>query len=260
MKFRSAAVIAVAAGVLVATAACSSGSGAGSGSGASGSSSTPAASKAASAKTWTADELPPLLQTAAKQVGVTGTVLDNAQVQSKISSAGGANGISSLLSQSGITISPASCKQIITDNLSTTPPAGTVNSMLTYGSNAVFVTTEAGKSLPASLTTDAQKKQEQALSECGSMKLSLTESGQTISIPLTIKKVDVSTDADQTYAYQETVTLPAAAGGTSTAIEIVSAISGNLVITSEAASGSTATASAVSPAAIINAVIAASKK
>ncbi len=264
MKFRTITVVAASVGILLAATACSSGSGG------TGSASSPSASKtaAAAAKTYTASDLPPILTTAEKSLGITGTVLDDTQVQAKLKQAKGSNGISTLLSQSGVTISPAACKQIVTDNLSATPPTGTINSLLSYGPSAVFVTSVSGKKLPTSLTTDAQSKQAKALSECGSMKVSVTEGGQTVTIPLTIKKIDVTTDADQTYAYEETVTTPSATGGAGTpvSIEIVSAISGNLVITAEQASGATtaaATASASpSPSAadVINAVIAAAKK
>jgi hypothetical protein len=264
VKLRTATVVVASVGVLLAATACSSGTSG------SGSSAAPAASKtaAASARTYTADDLPTILTTAEKKVGLSGTILDNAQVQAKLKQSGGLGGLSSLLGQSGVTFSPASCGQLIKDNLSTTPPSGSIDSVLTYGTNSVTVTSVAGKKLPATLTTDQTAKQAKVLSQCGSMKISVTESGQTISIPLTLKKVSVSTDAEKTNAIEETITTPSATGGAGTpvAIRIITAVQGNLLIVGESTSAS-ATTTASTPSAsptvpivdVIDAVVAAAK-
>jgi hypothetical protein len=266
VKLRTATVVVASVGILLAATACSSG---GSSTG-SGSSATPAASKtaAASSKTYTADDLPAILTTAEKKVGLSGTILDNEQVQAKIKQAGGLGGISSLLGQTGVKFSPASCGQLIKDNLSTTPPADSIDSILTYGTNSVTVTSIAGKKLPATFTSDQIAKQAKVISQCGSMKISVIQSGQTISIPLTLKKVSVSTDAEKTNALEETITTPSPTGGAGTpvAIRIITAVQGNLLIVGESSSASattTASTPSASPAVpivdVINAVVAAAK-
>jgi hypothetical protein len=262
MKFRAAAVVIASAGILLASTACSSG---GSTAGA-----TPAAPKstaALSAKTYTAADLPTILTAAEKTLGVTGTILDDAQVQAKLKQAQGAGGVSSLLAQPGVTISPAACGTTIKDSLSQTPPAGSIDSILSFGTDAVTVTAISGKKLPTSITTSGSSRLAKVLDGCSSMKISVTQSGQTISIPLTIKKVDVTTNADETTALEETLTVPCATGGAGKPIqvEVVSAVAGNLFIAAQASSSAVAAAAttpasaAPSPQDIINAVVAAAK-
>lgn len=262
MKLRAATIAVAAAGILLAATACSSGGGSGTGSAAS-----PAATKTAAAKTYTASDLPTILKTAEKKVGISGTILDNAQVEAKLKQTQTAGGISTLLSQPGVTLSPAACSTLIKQNLNQTPASGTVNSLLTYGQNAVTVTAIAGKKLPSSVSTQPAEHLKKLLPTCSSMKVSVTESGQTISIPFTIKKVDVTTDADTTVALEESLTVPSASGGAGTpvTVQVISAIAGNLAITAEAASGATTAAASSpasatpSPAKVIDAVVAAAK-
>ncbi|AMM20270.1 hypothetical protein AX769_08970 [Frondihabitans sp. PAMC 28766] len=261
VKFRVATVVIASAGILLAATACSSGGSS------NGGASAPAKTTAAAAKTYTASDLPTILTTAEKKVGLSGKILDNAQVQASEKQAQTSGGVQALLSQKGVTITPASCATILKNNLSQTPPADSVNAGLTYGSNLVLLSTISGKKLPTTYTTGAAAQSDKALSECGSMKISLTESGQTVSIPLTLKKISVSTDADQTRAIEETITVPSATGGAGkpVSVEIISAIAGNLAITAEGSS--TATTAASTPSAsptvpltdVINAVVAAAK-
>lgn len=259
MKYRAATVAVVSVGILIAATACSSGT-------STGGSSSPA-TKSASAKTYKAKDLPSILTTAEKKVGVSGTILDDSQVEAKLKQAQGSSGISSLLSQKGVTITPAACGQLVKDNLTTTPPSGTINSILTYGSSAVTVTAISGSKLPSSLTSGAAAKQAKVLSQCGTMKISVTQSGQTIAIPLTIKKVDVSTNADTTNAFEETVTTPSTTGGAGTpvSIQVITAIAGNLYITAQGSSTATTAASTPSASAqppladVVNAIVAAAE-
>ncbi|BDZ48734.1 hypothetical protein GCM10025867_09750 [Frondihabitans sucicola] len=260
MKFRAATVVLVSAGIVLAATACSSG-------GSTGGSAAPAKTKAAAAKTYTAADLPKILTSAEKTLGVKGTVLDDAQVQAKLKQVQGNGGISALLNTSGVTLSPASCGQTIKDALNQTPPAGSVNSILTYGSNTVTVTAISGKKLPTALATDGSTKLDGLLKTCSTMKISVTQSGQTLTIPFTIKKSNVTTDADTTTGLVETVTVPTSNGGSNKPItvEAVSAVAGNLYISAQASSTAVA-AAAVKPAAstpsvadAINAVVAAAK-
>lgn len=262
MKFRTITVVAASFGILLAATACSSGSGG------TGSASSPSASKtaAAAAKTYTASDLPPILTTAEKSLGISGTVLDNAQVQAKLKDSSAANPLSQLLAQPGASLTPAACATELKNDLTIQYPADRIGSILTYGTNAVTLASLESKTLPSSLTTDAFSKVDTLVSKCGTMKLSVTKSGQTVAADLTIKKIDVTTDADKTTGISEVVSVPSPSGGTpiTETVQVVDAVSGNLLIATESATSSTASSasSAASPSAadVINAVIAAAKK
>jgi hypothetical protein len=253
--------VVVSVGILLATAACT-----GSGGGTSTGNSAPKTT-AAAAKTYTATDLPPILTAAEKKLDITGTVLDNSQIVAKEKQSQAAGGIAALLKTPGLTVAPAACGQLFEQAASAKPLAGTVNSMLTYGSSFIILGTFADKQLPQSLKKAQATRFTKILGECSSMKISVTQAGQTVNIPITIKKTPVKTNADETTAIQETLTTPSTTGGAGspTTVTAVNAFSGSLYITGEVVSTAT-TAAATSPATptpsiaqVINAVIAAAK-
>lgn len=257
MKFRSVTAVALTAGILLASAACSSAGTADSKSG----SHTSAPSKNGPSKTYQAGDLPPILTAAKKTLGITGTVLNNVQVQAQKAKLG-SGGIAALLDKSGVTISPAACGQLIKNNLAAPADKGIVASTLTSGSNVISVATEADKNLPVGDTNAAIAREQKVLDQCGKITMAIAEGSQTIKAQLAIEKLDVTTNADQTYGFSETVTIPTAAGGHTTAVAVstVTAISGNLLITVISSSGAgTATPAPLNPSEAINAVIAAAK-
>lgn len=256
---RTSITVVIAAGLAIAATSCASGT-------ASGSAGTKPAT-AASTKTYTAADLPPILTKAEKSLGVSGTVLDNTQVQAEIKKLGGGSALTKLLSQPGSSISPASCKSLITSALSSAPPAKTIASILTYGTNTVSLASEPGKQLPASVGTHSTDRLQKLLSSCSSLKLTVAANGQSETVGITLKKVDLTTNADKTAGIEETLTMPSTAGGAGKPIslEVVDAIDGNLLITANAASTAT-TAAATTPSSstpsltqVINAVVAAAK-
>lgn len=257
MKLRSVTVVALAAGILLASAACSSAATSDSKQGVH----TSAPSKTVSSKTYQAVDLPPILTAAKQTLGIAGTVQGNAQVQAQKAKLG-SGGIAALLDKSGVTISPAPCGQLIKNNLAAPADKGIVASTLTSGSNVISVATEEGTALPAAGATAAIAKEQQVLDQCGKITIAIAEGSQTIKAHLAIQKVDVTTNADQTYGFSETVTIPTATGGQTTAVAVstVTAISGNLLITVISTSGAgTATPAPLNLSEAINAVIAAAK-
>ncbi|GAA4684601.1 hypothetical protein [Frondihabitans cladoniiphilus] len=264
MKLRTTAVVAVsAAALLAAVTGCSTSSST------SGSSSTSATTKtaAAAAKTYSADDLTTVLTKAEKTLGVTdGKILDNATVQATIKKAGGAGGLSSLLSQSGVTIQPAACADEF-KKLSVTPSTNYIGSDLTYGSTVVGVLANDKKPLGATFNSSTEAQQNDALAKCSTMSISVQPAGTTtpVAIALKLAKGTATTNAEKTYSIDETLTLPAAAGGTTATITTITAVQGNLLITATSTpAGLTGTATdttAPSPSIedAVNAVVAAAK-
>lgn len=230
------------------------------------SSSSSSSSTSAAARTYRAADLPPILKKAEKSLGVSGTVLDNAKVQAEVQKLGSSNALTKLLATSGSSISPATCKDMVTSALSIAPQAKTIASILTFGQDAATISSVAGKQLPASLASGAQDREQKLLSACSSMQLTIAQGGQSETVQISVKKADVTTKAAHTTAIDEQIQVPSSTGAaTPVTVEVVSAVNGNLVISAEGASTtSTAaktTASGSSPtlAKVVNAIVAASR-
>jgi hypothetical protein len=252
--FKSLIGLAAASVVLISLAGCSTANGTTPNTGAS---TKPSSAAQAADRTYTAADLTTILTSAKKTLGSDGTIVTDAQLKKLTASSGG---ISSLLTKKGLTFAPAACGKLITSKLpSATNGYGlgssAIGAALTSGTSSLAVSSVAGKALPASITSDMTTSLDSLLSTCGSMTMTLTLSGQSFAIHLTIKRVDVTTKATQTIGLRETLELPAIAGKKSApvTITIVQAREGNLLVASTDPTGTTSSAADLTKG--INAVL-----
>ncbi|ROQ39806.1 hypothetical protein EDF46_1440 [Frondihabitans sp. PhB188] len=219
----------------------------------------------ADAKTYTSDDLTALMTAVKPKVGSSAKLYDNAALKAANTSAAGSSPLSTLLDQSGVTIAPESCKTKLKAGLGITAPADSVGAALVDGTSTVSVATVAGKALPSAITSgDTESKVDDLISACG--KITLTVQGQSITIAL--KKGTASTDADRTIDLEETITLPSSAGAAAgdATFSAITAVQGNLLISSTGITKSTISsfpkpaADALTPADAVDAVVAEAAK
>ena len=238
-------IVASAALVIVALSGCapaSSGS-----SGTSGGGAAPVAG--APSRTYSADDLVKILQTAEKTIG-TGKISNNATVQADIKSAGNLKPSASLTADGGKII-PASCgttldNSLVTDSKGFGDGSSGVAAELNYGKGilAVFSTTHG--SIASGLATTLTNSLQSLYTACSTMKIV----DGPAALDMTIAKLNDHTDAAQTWALDETIEVD----GKKSPTTIVEALNGNLFIADTALGGTNADAIAA-----VNAVVAASK-
>lgn len=271
MSFRTIATVAVlSVASVTALAGCSSTVGASSsqspgaagGSASAGAAATSGASSS-DAKTYTASDLTSILTATQKKLGVNGKILDDAAVKAAVKKAGGAAGLSSILAGQGVTFSPAACSAKLTGALTVAAPTDSISSDLTFGTTTVAIASESGKALPSATFNDASGKIDDLLADCSDIKLTVKPSGSTTAVTVALKlaKSSATTDAEQTIALTETITLPSGAG--TQQVRVITAKQGNLVIsatgTEAGATSSASPSTAPSLEDTINTVVASSK-
>ena len=240
---KSVSVVAVATLVALALAGCSAGSTSGT------ASTAPQQGSGGSTQTYTADDLVKILQTAEKTIG-TGKISDNATVQANIKSAGNLKPSASLTADGG-KIVPASCgttldNAIITDSKGFGVGSSGIAAELNYGKGILAVFSSTNGSLSSGLANTLTTSLQQLYSACSNMQI---VDGST-SLDMTITKFAAHTDAAQTFAFDETITI----SGTSTPTPVIEALDGNIFIADTGIGGTNADAVAA-----INAVVAAAK-
>ncbi|MEJ1229569.1 MAG: hypothetical protein WDM88_01315 [Galbitalea sp.] len=202
-----------------------------------------------SSQNYGADDLVKILQTAEKTIG-TGTISDNATILAKLKAAGPISATAGLTADGG-KIVPASCGTTLDQAVTTdgkdygVGPKG-IAAELNYDKGLLTLVSVTSGSLPTGLSNKITATLQSLYSACSSAQA--IDSGVTVG--LTIKKLALHTNADETYGYEETIS----ASGTSTASPEVEAISGNLLIVDVGIDGTDADA-----AAAVNAVLAAAK-
>jgi hypothetical protein len=245
----------VAAGLLLTATGCSQGASAPAGDAKpAASDAKPKAAKAAP-KTYTAADVTSIVTAAKTQLGLSGEVQNFTPDQLQSSSGG------SVLSQFDPTYSPAQCGDEVKNSI--VPPSGLVGSSVSSDTTDLIVLTVDGKQLPDALRSSGTSKLDKFLADCPNVTVSISLDGATVSYGMTVKKADVSTNADSTIAVEETTSIPGSDGvaGQDITETIVAAYAGNLFIEVSAPSAGTATATpAASPADLINAVVAAAKE
>jgi hypothetical protein len=236
----------VAALVGSALAGCSAGSLPGSSSNGNGNAAAPVGT---SSQTYSADDLVKILETAEKTIG-TGTISNNATVQANIAKAGNLKPSAGLTADGG-KIVPASCGTTLDNSIETDSQGFGVGSSgvaaeLQYpkGILAVFSTTHG--SLASGLATTLTTSLQQLYSACSTMQII----DGSVSLSMTMTKVNDHTDAAQTWALDEG--LKGAGGESSTTV--IEALDGNIFIVDTALGGTNADAVAA-----VNAVVAAAK-
>jgi hypothetical protein len=203
----------------------------------------------APSRTYSADDLVKILQTAEKTIG-TGTISNNAKVQADIKSAGNLKPSASLTADGGKII-PASCgttldNSIVTDSKGFGVGSSGVAAELNYGKGilAVFSTTHG--SIASGLATTLTNSLQSLYTACSTMKIV----DGAAALDMTITKVNDHTDAAQTWALNETIEV----AGKKSPTTIIEALNGNIFIADTALGGTNSDAVAA-----VNAVVAASK-
>ncbi len=206
-------------------------------------------SSVAANPTWRASDLAKLLGEVQSQLGP-GTILTDDQIKANLAKSGGGD----LLTRSGATVVPSKCGAILKKDIPANPEdlgegVSTVAADLNYGPTSISVTSTPGKQLPNGLASGIGQAVYELASVCPSITLTIPSTSGSQSVGVAFQKVPIPTDAERTYAFQETV-----AGSTPTVVTAVRAIDGNLVI----GISSTQTDATIFPA-LVNAVVAAAR-
>ena len=241
-------VIAAAAILTLALAGCSGGGGTST----SGTATTaPKTNGSSSSKDYSADDLVALLTKAEATLKVKGTIKDDAQLKADLAKLGKdeSGGIATSIAKEGGKITPASCatalNNLVPDAKNFTSSGG-VEASLTYSKGILGVLANPKGALPTSISSGILTNLDGIYSSCGNMKLTLSG----ISGGLSITKVAATTNADQTYAFNETIDI----AGQKSVTTSVQGIYGNLYISEVGLGGTLADDEAA-----INAVVAAAK-
>jgi hypothetical protein len=235
------------AGCSTGTPSASTSSATGSGS-ATGGSSGSGGGATAPGKSYNADDLVAILKKAETTLGVKGTILDNAQQQAALNKLGNTS-ITGEFKKEGAKITPAACATQLDNAVPDAKKLGTsggVTASLSYSKGILGIISTSDGSLPKSVTTQLLSNIDNLYSNCSEMKISVSG----ISVAMKIKKIAVTTDADTTYAYNESLNL----AGKKISTTSIEAIDGNLLISMTTVSGSQKDAVAA-----INAAVAAAK-
>jgi hypothetical protein len=209
----------------------------------------PGSSSAAPSRTYTADELAAIVKKAQSTLGVKGTILDDAQSKSLLKKLGDTS-IVGQLTKEDATITPAACAADLNNAIPAAQKLGSagnsISASLTYSKGALGISSTTDGVLPDSVTSGLGTSFASLYSKCSTMKIAVQ--GQVASLKLA--KIDATTDADQTFAFTETIEI----AGKKITTTIVEGILGNLVIGMSALGGSEQDAVDA-----VNAVVAATK-
>jgi hypothetical protein len=210
-----------------------------------------------SSVSYTADDLVAILKTAQASLGIAGTIKDNAQLKAAIAGGGstGAN-ITQALAKAGGTFAPAVCGKILdtmTSDASNYGEGATgIAAELQTTDNILAVSTSSQSGKAKALATLLGNDLNQLESQCSKLTINIKAGGKTESLVMKISKFDASTDAPQSYGFEEDITIPGAGVEKTASIE---AVDGNLYISDMAL----ANASIASLVKGVNAIVAASK-
>jgi hypothetical protein len=205
-------------------------SGGGSGSGGSGGS--------GPTKNYSADELVAILKAAEPTTG-TGKIQDDAQLKAVIGNGKDIENFTSQFAKEGGKFEPAICGTYIDDM---------TQDAANYGQGATGIGAEnsttndllglstSNSASASALASKLASVLDGMATNCGSSKIVITTDGTTESIPMKIKKLSISTDADSTYAYEESFTLPGS--GSDSSLSAVGEY-GNLFISDTEINGGT---------------------
>jgi hypothetical protein len=234
------------AGSLPGTSGAGSSSGTGSSGGSQGGSS--------SSRTFSADNLATILNTAKATLKADGSVENNAKLVADLKADGGApTSVSSSLEAGGGKIEPTACAAIMDKTVALggdgfgLGPKG-VAAELIYKQGILAVITVDGSTLPSGEENRLLSTTSAMFSTCSTMKIV----GGPAALTMTISKIGVHTDADQTYAYSEAI--EGTGSVKKVAYPVIEAVYGNLVILDTALGGTQQDAVNA-----VNAVVAAAK-
>lgn len=219
----------------------------------------------ASAPTYSAAELPTILKSAEKTLGVKGTVLDDAASKAELAKVGGTNALSGALGGAHVTYSPASCEAQMKTSLGVSAPKGGISSVLTFDtSDMLSVSSIANKSLPASQVSGTEDKLNTFINDCSKITMTIAEGATNLTAHITVKKLAATTTGDKTVGIQEGIDFALGGQDLTVTTKMVEAVKGNLVAAmitiDSSAESSSSTSSHPSATTAINAVFAAAKK
>jgi hypothetical protein len=200
------------------------------------------------AATFSAADLEAIASAVNDELALGGTVLNDAATKAQADAAGGLDALTDRLG-GDLDLQPAECAQLTKDVLAKAPrDASDVTAVLVYGTSVLVLSAPDGKAVPAAFRDTFTSTFDEVLAKCGEM----TVSSGDIAVTVALEKADVTTDAELTYGYRQSMTLDGAASlGTST---VVQARDGNLlVVVTESGDGT------VAPADVVNAVLAAAR-
>jgi hypothetical protein len=131
------------------------------------------------------------------------------------------------------TTTPASCTRFtqfdaqVIDLLGTT---GVIIGTVAGPHLNLIVATVSGHALPASLPSSFAARERAILTTCKRMAIVAPVDGKTISATIDDKSLQVKTDANQSFGYQEHVVITSGGGGSTTTSTWLDAIDGNLLL------------------------------
>lgn len=186
--------------------------------------------------TYSSDDLVAILTATKKTLGSAGSILDNAHLKKAASKTGG---VSALLSEKGVTISPASCAKTLTTKLPSSANAfglgdkaiaAALIESSTTNPVSISVASVSSGTLPAAATSQLASSVDDLISACGTMTMKLSFSGAAVTANVKLTKFEATSDATQTVGIRETTVAKIGSQSSTLVTTIVDAHAGNLFI------------------------------